>query len=169
MNVSYIIHELDRNVAVFDSLLSNIDKQMYLWKPAPEKWCMLEIVCHLYDEEREDFRARVAHTLENPQQLMKPIDPVGWVTDRKYIGQDYNLMVEKFLSERRQSIQWVSKLNNAKWNNIYKHPKLGAFTAYEFLSNWLAHDYLHVRQIVRTKFLYLENISGEDLSYAGPW
>lgn len=27
--------------------------------PAPEKWCLLEIVFHLYDEEREEFRARV--------------------------------------------------------------------------------------------------------------
>jgi hypothetical protein len=36
-------------------------------------------------------------------------------------------------------------------------------------ANWLAHDYLHIRQILRLKYEYLKSISEEDLSYAGEW
>jgi hypothetical protein len=42
-------------------------------------------------------------------------------------------------------------------------------TAMLFLSNWLAHDYLHIRQIIKLKFDYLEKMTGEGLSYAGDW
>ncbi len=169
MNLRYIIHELDRNKMVFNSLFENLEKQLYLWKPAPDKWCLLEIICHLYDEEREDFRARVKHTLENPEKPMPPIDPVGWVTERNYFEQDYSSVLQNFLLERFYSVEWLNQLKDAQWNNSYNHPQLGIFTAEKFLSNWVAHDYLHIRQIARTKYLYLENLTKQDLSYAGKW
>ena len=169
MNLRHIIRELDRNKIVFNSLFENLEEQLYLWKPAPDKWCLLEIICHLYDEEREDFRARVHHTLENPEKQMPKIDPVGWVMERKYIEQDYSMVLQNFLSERRYSVDWLSQLEDARWDNSYAHPQLGFITAKKFLSNWLAHDYLHIRQITKTKYLYLENLTGQDLSYAGNW
>ncbi len=169
MNLRHIIHELNRNKIVFNSLFENLEKQLYLWKPAPDKWCLLEILCHLYDEEREDFHARVRHTLENPEKPMPPIDPVGWVTERKYIEQDYSLVLQNFLSERQYSVDWLSQLKDAQWDNSYAHPQLGVITAKKFLSNWLAHDYLHIRQIAKTKYLYLANLAEQDLSYAGKW
>ena len=79
MNHTKIIQELSRNRNVFESLLSGIEEEEYLWRPMHEKWCLLEIVCHLYDEEREDFRRRTRLVLENPTEPLPPIDPVGWV------------------------------------------------------------------------------------------
>jgi hypothetical protein len=38
-----------------------------------------------------------------------------------------------------------------------------------FLANWLAHDFLHVRQIIATRFHYLSHTTGESLGYAGNW
>ncbi len=169
METQYILEELTRNKKVFKSLFENASQQLYLWKPAPGKWCLLEILCHLHDEEREDFRARVQHTLENPEQPMTPIDPVGWVLQRKYIEQDYQTALEKFLAERDKSVGWLASLRDAKWDNVYNHPQLGKLSASMFLSAWLAHDYLHIRQISNTKYLYLKDLTGNDLSYAGKW
>ena len=42
-------------------------------------------------------------------------------------------------------------------------------TARLFLVNWLAHDELHLRQLIRYDYLSLQSDSGEDLSYAGTW
>jgi len=99
-----IIKELARNKAVFQSLLEGIAPEEHLWKPGPEKWCLLEIVAHLYDEEREDFRARTRHTLETPDTPAPPIYPEAWVTERKYIERNYDVMVHKFLEQREVSI-----------------------------------------------------------------
>lgn len=168
-NPNYIIQELTRNREVFDRLLSGKKKDIYTWRPSIEKWSLLEIVCHLHDEEIEDFRARVQHTLERPETSPPPIDPVGWVKQRNYSGQDYETMVSKFLQERDKSVAWLQSLNSPNWQNAYQHKVLGQLSAGMFLANWLAHDYLHIRQINSYYFGILKQQSGQDLSYAGDW
>jgi hypothetical protein len=169
MEAHVIISKLRENKAVFESLLAGTIETEYLWKPGPDKWCLLEVLCHLYDEEREDFRARIIYILNGESYAMPSIDPVGWVDQRQYLQQDFGSKLSDLLSERDHSIELLSTLKAPNWTNAYQHPKLGRMTAGMLLSNWLAHDYLHFRQIARLKYGFLEVQSGEDLSYAGAW
>jgi len=168
-NPGFIIEALEQNAAVFKELLSGLSKDAYLWKPAPEKWCLLEVICHLYDEEREDFKSRLRHVLDNNAEPLPSIDPQGWVKSRKYMERDFEQMIAEFLKERNKSIHWLRSLSNPQWDNAYQHPKFGPMSGKLFLSNWLAHDYLHFRQITGLKHGYLKMQSGEDLQYAGIW
>ncbi len=169
MNLANIIESLASNQQVFEHLLSGLERETYLWKPGADKWCLLEIVCHLYDEEREDFRARVKHVLETPEKSFPPFDPIGMVNTRRYIEQDYSEMVGKFLSERTLSLDWLKSLPAPKWENATTHHRIGPMSAWLLLNSWLAHDYLHFRQITRLKYQFLQTQSREDLSYAGVW
>lgn len=169
MDIAYITAEMERNQGVFWHLLHGLEKEMYAWKPAPEKWNLVEVVGHLYDEEREDFRARIKHTLENPQLPLASIDPRGWVTSRNYAGQDYEEALQRFLSERVRSIEWLRSLQEVKWDNVHRHPSLGDISAAEFLASWLAHDYLHIKQISRIKYDYWKMRSEQKVDYAGEW
>jgi hypothetical protein len=107
--------------------------------------------------------------LENPTGALPPIDPPGWVLERAYIKQNYADKLNKFLKEREESVEWLESLQTPKWDNAYQHPKFGAMTAKMFLCNWVAHDYLHIRQITKLKFDYLKQQTGEALDYAGNW
>jgi hypothetical protein len=169
MDYNKIINELSRNKEVFKDLLLGIDKSEYLWKSMPDKWCLLEIICHLFDEEREDFRARIFHLLKNPELPLSQIDPNGWVQERVYIQQNYSEKLNDFLKERERSVKQLQTLTNPRWDNEYNHPIFGKMTPKMILSNWLAHDYLHLRQILKLKFEYLKSISDETLNYAGEW
>ena len=169
MKDDFIIAELERNKEVFRSLLSNLPPELYKWKSAPDKWCLLEMVCHLYDEEQFDFRARLRSVLEDPQKPLDPIDPLVWVKEKNYMEQDYDEMLGKFISERDKSLEWLRQLKDPKWDNIYNHPKVGPLSARLFFVNWLAHDYFHIRQANRIKYEYLQAFSGESLDYAGEW
>lgn len=169
MNQDETINELDRNKVVFESLLTNSSEKHVLWKPTPDKWCLLEIVCHLYDEEREDFRARVKHCLELSDLPFSPIDPAGWVTDRNYLAQNYTEVLQGFLRERTESVSWLRSFVNPDWSNTRPHPTLGNLSADDFLSNWLAHDYIHIRQIIKLKYTHHDKFSDRSLSYAGNW
>ena len=169
MDTNYIICELQRNKLVIKELLQNLDCNIITWKPSPEKWCLLEIICHLNDEECEDFRARLMNTLENPTQDFTSIDPVGWVSSRNYIERDFRTELKEFLQERDDSIELLKQLKNPNWENFYPHPKFGNLTAKMFFTNWLAHDYLHIRQIIKLKFDYLSVTTNEKLHYAGNW
>ncbi len=164
-----IIREFEINSAVFKQLFSQLSRTEYLWREHEGKWNLLEVVCHLYDEERDDFRTRLKLVLDDPEKPFPPIDPVGWVTERNYEEQDLNTMLEKFLAERRSSIEWLQSLDKPPLENAYMHHKLGPMSGRFILSNWLAHDYLHIRQILRIKYNYLQFTSGQDLSYAGEW
>lgn len=169
MEHSYIIESLSRDRSIFENMLTGISKEEYTWKPDPARWCLLEIVCHLLDEEQFDFRARTKHILENIQTALPPIDPVGWVESRNYKGQDYDETVVKFLNERRNSVEWLSSLVKPDWKNEYKHQTFGIMSAEFFLTNWLAHDYLHFRQITALKYNYLKHVTGIEPLYAGEW
>jgi hypothetical protein len=170
LNHAHIITQLEANHKTFEGLLSASDTAEITWRPAEKKWCLLEIACHLYDEEREDFRARLKHALETPDEKLPSIDPEGWVASRKYMEQDYNKKVADFLHEREQSVAWLRGLQNPAWKNAHRHPKFGPLSAEMFLANWLAHDYLHIRQIIRLRYHYLQHAAKEvSLRYAGEW
>jgi hypothetical protein len=87
ITISDIIKQLENNQQVFESLLINKATEEYLWRSQPGKWNLLEVVCHLYDEEHEDFIARIKQIFEYPLKEMTPIDPEGWVLKRNYAQQ----------------------------------------------------------------------------------
>lgn len=162
-------NQLAANGDTFSALFEHCSDDFVHWKPHPDKWSLLEVTCHLYDEEREDFRARVNHILETPSEPMPPIHPQQWVTERHYAERDFREVAGLFLSERKNSLDWLNNLKDPKWGNAYIHPKVGPLSAQMILANWVAHDHLHIRQIIKLKYDYLQFVSGEDLNYAGTW
>ncbi|RME07243.1 MAG: DinB family protein, partial [Bacteroidetes bacterium] len=140
MTVENIREELLRNGKFFRAILEGTPAEKRRWKPRPESWSLLEIVCHLRDEEREDFRARIRHILEGTPGPLPPIDPEGWVSERNYAGQDFDTALREFLTERSRSVEWLEVLGEVDWSAHYVHPKFGKLSARLFLHNWLAHD-----------------------------
>ena len=169
MTPTEIILQLSKNQLVFEKLLSNIQQKQSLWKPDTNKWCMLEVVCHLVDEEIYDFRTRVKSILENPQVELPKFNPLDWAVEHRYMEQFMEKKTKEFLAERGRSVQWLKDLLNPRWKNEYHHPKMGILTAEYFLANWLAHDYIHLRQLNRLSYEFLQFESGINLNYAGDW
>ena len=108
-------------------------------------------------------------TLEKPGEQPRAIDPEGWVTKRKYAESDYDERLGLFLEEREDSVNWLRSLQSPDWDRAFEHRIFGPMTAKMFLTNWLAHDILHIRQIIRQQYLYLRERTSEDLQYAGKW
>lgn len=164
-----IIQKLDSNLGVFQHLLQHCSEEQYAFRPKAESWCLLEVICHLRDEEVEDFRARVKHILTTPNLPLPAISPHLWPTERQYLQEDFKTIFESFIREREHSVAWLRSLNDPDWEQSVDHPKVGPRSAKKFLVNWLAHDYHHFRQINRINHGYLKFKSGDDLTYAGNW
>jgi hypothetical protein len=79
-----VCSRLEANGAVIGSLYDGLAVGQLSWRPAPDKWSFLEVLCHLHDEEVDDFRARVESTLQHPEKPWPAIDPEGWVAARRY-------------------------------------------------------------------------------------
>ena len=169
MNHQIIINRLESNQEVFAALLQNIPDELIKWKSEEKNWSLLEIVNHLRDEEREDFRCRLDLTLGDPNVEWPPIDPAKWVTDRNYPDRDLTVSIDAFFNERKKSIGWLNSLEAPNWKSTYNHKLLGTMSAENILANWLAHDLLHIRQITTIHWEYLANMSESNLGYAGNW
>ena len=167
--VTYFADRLSANLRVFDHFLGGVGSEQAGWHPAPEAWSLLEVVCHLYDEERDDFRTRLRLILEDPAQEWPPIDPRGWVLSRGYASRDFATMVDGFIAERAASIVWLRGLADPALNNARD---LGNFTLCggDLLGAWLAHDFLHLRQINELYYAYTARAAEPySVVYAGDW
>ncbi len=170
MNPSEIFERLDNNGTLFKDLFHGVSTDQIHWRPEDNKWSILEIASHLLDEEKEDFRQRIDFTLYKPGEPWPPIDPEGWVETRKYSENNFMETVASFLDERDKSITWLNNLRGVDWEKSYLHPTAGKVSAKQLLANWLAHDYLHIRQITATNYAYLLFKSSPlKLDYAGNW
>jgi hypothetical protein len=170
MNIEELIDRLEANAEVIAALVRNLPAESVSWKPSPEKWSILEVAAHLLDEEREDFRARIDSLLHRPDQEWSPIDPPGWVEERGYASRDLAETVRDFLSEREHSISWLRRLEAPNWQAAYQHPTLGQLRAGDLLASWLAHDFLHIRQLTGLHWQFHRHLMEPfEVSYAGNW
>jgi hypothetical protein len=151
------------------SLLVGITTDEARRKPNADAWSILETLCHLYDEEREDFRQRLDLLLHHPGTQWPSIDPEGWVRERRYNERDLGDMKEKFFAERNRSLDWLKGLESENWDAGYKAP-VGKITAADIFASWVAHDNLAIRQLVELRRARLEIISKpHNITYAGEW
>jgi hypothetical protein len=169
MEFKHLYEELTNSMEMIRTLLAGVTQEDARVKPNAESWSMLEVMCHLYDEELEDFREHLDFILNRQNGEWHSINPQGWVTERKYNEQDFGAMKEKFFEERRKSLEWLRGLENTDWNKTYTSP-IGSMSAGEMFASWTAHDNLHIRQLVELRRHRIENITKPyDILYAGDW
>ena len=169
MEFKTLYEELEHSTEMIRSLLAGINQVESQIRPDAKSWSILEVVCHLYDEEREDFREHVDFILHRQNEEWHSIDPQSWVTERKYNEQDMYEMSEKFFSERRKSLEWLTEISNSDWETTYTS-QYGSVSAGEMFCCWVAHDNLHVRQLTELRRNWIERITQPyDIQYAGDW
>lgn len=169
MDFDYCLRQLSANAAAIQHLVAGVDDQQAVWKPDAESWSILEVINHLADEEREDFRARVAFVLSGAPGDPPPNDPVAKVTERSYNTRNLGASVVDFLGEREDSLIWLKGLSQPNWDATYTAP-WGSIRAGDIMVSWAAHDLLHVRQINELKWAYSEKLFAPySADYAGDW
>jgi len=164
-----LYQELARGAELIPMLVADMTQAEAQVRPEPESWSALEVICHLYDEEREDFRQRLDIMLHRPQDPLPDIDPQGWITSRQYDQRDLAEMVQKFKAERAQSLVWLKELSAPDWETVYTN-QWGSMKAGDMFAAWVAHDNLHMRQLVELRRSRLVNLTAPyDVGYAGDW
>jgi len=169
MNDATARQHLQKNSDLIRLLAQDIDDETARRKPDADSWSVLEVINHLYDEEREDFRTHLEQILLRPDEPWARIDPQAWVTERGYNGRSLDESLHSFLQERQRSLVWLAGLVNPDWEAFRTAP-WGKFSAGDLLAAWVAHDILHIRQLVELKWANtLADLQPYDGQYAGEW
>lgn len=164
--------EIDRMAANgqrIAALVAGVSDAQARWKPTPDDWSVLEVVNHLADEEREDFRTRLDLLLHHTDQDWPPINPQGWVTARDYNSRDLAESVQRFVDARAESLVWLRGLGTPDWETAKAAP-WGPFRAGELFAAWVTHDALHMRQLVELHYAWGRHQQAPySAQYAGDW
>jgi uncharacterized damage-inducible protein DinB len=169
MEFKILYQELVNSTEMIQALIKDIDQKQAQVKPDAKSWSILEVVCHLYDEEREDFREHLDFILNRQDEEWHSISPTAWVKSRKYNQQDFKVMKSKFFRERKKSLAWLKSMKNTDWSVRYTSQQ-GSMSAGEMFASWVAHDNLHLRQFVELRRFHIERITKPySVQYAGDW
>jgi hypothetical protein len=141
--------ELAQMPGILDRLLAGLDAAAWRARPAPAEWAPVEIVCHLRDEEIEDFGARV-HVVAEGGDRFTPIDPEQWAVDRGYLDDDGPRALAAFRERRTASLAFLATLLPERLTAAVTLGRTGPLSGLDLLAAWVAHDRLHVAQLAAT-------------------
>jgi hypothetical protein len=165
------VRSLESSAASIAALARPLTPEERNWRPEADAWSIHDVICHLLDEEREDFRQRFRLALEDPSRDWPPIDPQGWPRSRDYGSRDFGETLAAWEKERADSLIWLRSLRGTALalGNVHTMP-WGPLRAGDLLASWVAHDLLHLRQITARKFQTLVATSAPYVTlYAGEW
>jgi hypothetical protein len=160
--------QLARLPALLTALTSDLDELTWRARPAADEWSPVEIVCHLRDEETEDFGARLAVVLAGGSEFA-PIDPPRWAVERKYREAVPAEAIGALRTARGATLARLATIDPARLPRAVEHPRAGRLSGLDFLVAWVAHDRIHVAQLTATLTrLWADRWSPLRAEYAGP-
>ncbi len=170
LNTAWVIDRMEANALVFQAQLRGVDRTQATWRPAAGKWSILEVINHVAEEETVDFGTRLRLVLEDPAKDWPPIDPERSVLEQQFNQRDLQESLDRFVLERRKSVEWLRSLTQVHWLTTHTGNRGGPLTAGDLLCSWLAHDLIHIRQINRLHHDYQSaNCPEFSTAYAGTW
>jgi hypothetical protein len=163
------IKQMATQAETIAQIVQGVGDEQARWKPDADSWSILEVINHLFDEERLDFRVRLDHILHKPGIDPPAIDPPGWVTERAYNKRQLQPSLDDFLMERESSLVWLKHLEAPNWEATYRAP-WGTIRAGDMFVAWVAHDLLHIRQLIELHYAWTTQLAQPyEVAYAGDW
>ncbi len=160
--------ELGRLPQLLDTMLGDLDEVTARERPAPGEWAPIEILCHLRDEETEDFGARL-RVVVNGRPPFAPIDPERWVEERRYREAELDQVLRDFRDRRVGSLDFLDSIAAERLRASAPHRQLGHLSGLDLLVAWVAHDRLHLQQLAGTLArLWANRWTPLKVKYAGP-
>jgi hypothetical protein len=128
--------------------LKGLPKVVLLWTPAPGKWSILEIVCHMRDMEREAYLARYRRILAEDTPSLPDVDGDTYSLELDYRSQRLAEVVRDWTRLRRETLKVLAGVKRAEWERAGVHEAAGRLTMADFLRRQAhGNDEAHLGQI----------------------
>jgi hypothetical protein len=142
--------------------LKGMPKALWLWTPAPGKWSILEIACHLRDMERDAYLARYRRLLAEEEPMLPDVDGDVYALERDYRAQKPAEVLREWTRLRRESLRLLAGVKAAQWSRRGTHQTAGPLTVADLLRRHaVGNDEAHLTQIegIKRRHAVLERLS----------
>jgi hypothetical protein len=125
------------------------------FQPAPGKWGVRTIVCHLADTETV-LAMRLRQIIAEDNPLMPAIDQDAWTERLDYSKRKLSPALEGFRRTRAENYELLKDLPEEVFARTGQHTKRGTITLLELLRIFAEHAEKHVQQIQAARAAYKE-------------
>jgi hypothetical protein len=132
---------------ILEHLVSLATPEKLLYKPAPDRWSICEVLNHLTDVEQLAVAHRAKRVFEEELPLFVDYDPAARESAGAYANDDGAHALEKFREAREESLAWLDKVEPSDWERRGVHHVVGEVDFGQLLSLWAFHDLGHIRQV----------------------
>jgi hypothetical protein len=121
------------------------------YKPAPHKWCILEILAHLADIEIV-YAYRLRQMLADTKPVIAPMDQNDWAGNLGYMEALPAELVALYGLNRHANLRLLQRLKPGDLEKSAFHPETKKdFTVAELVEQMGTHGASHLAQIERLK------------------
>jgi hypothetical protein len=139
--------QLELTPEILRLLIDTLTKAEAVWKPAPQRFSIAEVMAHLCDAEEQAFRTRLQRMVDEDRPALASYDQEGIAAAGGYAGRDVHESFQRFRERRADNLAYLRSLPPEVAARGGQHPELGAITVEELLNEWAFHDLGHLRQI----------------------
>ena len=118
------------------------------WRPAPDVWCINEVIGHLIEAEERGFAGRIRTILATERPEFATWDQPAVARARNDCTGDGRALLREFAALRASSITLVESLQPGHLNRSGHHPVVGVLTVNDLLHEWVFHDRMHLQQVL---------------------
>src|ERR1019366_8164689 len=128
--------------------LRGIPRKLLLFTPAPGKWSILEILCHMRDMEREAYLERYTRILADTEPRLPDLKAAAFASERDYRGQKAGDVLRDWARLRRESLRLLRKAKPEQWRRAGIHETAGRLTIDDLVvRHAVGNDAAHLAQI----------------------
>jgi len=132
-------------------------REMWQWKPAPEKWSIHEVIIHITDSEANSF-VRCRRFIAEPGSGVYGYDENKWATALDYHHQSIDDALELFKYLRGNTYKLIKTIPDGVWvTATVQHSESGRMTFEHWLKIYEEHIPVHIRQMDRNYNAWLES------------
>lgn len=132
------------------ALARNLTRAELLKRPAPGKWSIQEIACHLADAEIANAW-RYRKVFAEDEFRITTYDQDCWAAAHQYRRQDLRLALEQFRALRARNVALMKLVGRKVWSRTAMHPTLGTLSAGQIIVHQVHHSANHLAQIERIR------------------
>ena len=134
--------------ARLNKVLNGMSPEQIEHKPAPTKWSLREILCHMADcEIAWAWRLRLIYGSDNP--TLQPFEQDAWA--KAYEGSGYTVETARasWNAARRWNLALIDSLTEEQKQRPATHPELGKIHLWTVAEIAAGHDVHHLTQLER--------------------
>jgi hypothetical protein len=131
--------------------VSGLSEKVLRHKPAPDKWCILEVLGHLADVEIV-YAYRIRQMLADEKPVIAPMDQNAWARNLDYLETPAPELIAAYGLNRHRTVQLLRRLRPEDLEKAAFHPELNRQgTVAEMLEKISGHGAGHLKQIETLK------------------